>query len=351
MLSTVTLLSFTLVSRAEDPVAQFTSAKERYRAGDLDGALQRLESLLTADDLDQPIEQRVRDLAGSALQRRGEEHFRHARLAKSIEDFDRQVQLQPNRAAEHWQRGIAYYYAGEYEKGARQFELHQTVNPQDVENAAWHFLCVIRAPKGSIEAAQKQLIPVTRDSRVPMAQIQKLFAGTMTPEEVLRVGEEAGGMARFYADLYVGLYYEARGRDGESLRFVARAAGNSTARKTYMGDVARVHVILRKKTGSSTQIRGPEGWGAAGGQPFHDQPVVFELAGLRAMRTEKIVAAAQGDDCLAALFVLAVLWDRSFKKWHVQLPLVVAKTESSVLVPRETPHCRPPAGNTNCCFG
>lgn len=257
ILSTVLLLSFTTASGARDLGAQLTTAEESYRTGDLNGALQRLEPLLTADDLDQPSQQRVRELATRVLQSRGEEHFRHARIAESIADFDRQVQLLPDRAAEHWQRGIAYYYAGEYEKGARQFELHQTVNPQDVENAVWHFLCSVCAPKGSIEAARKKLIPVTRDSRIPMAQIQQLFAGTMTPEEVLRAGEEAGGTAKFYADLYVGLFYEARDRDEESLRLVARAAENPVAKKNYMGDVARVHVILRKKAASSPQARGP----------------------------------------------------------------------------------------------
>ena len=151
---------------------------------------------LTADDLDQQSKERARELAARVLQLRGEEHFRQARIPESIADFDRQLELQPDRAAEHWQRGIAYYYAGEYEKGARQFKLHQTVNPQDVENAVWHFLCVARAPKGSVEAARKTLIPVTHDSRVPMAQIQQMFAGTMTPEEVLRAGEEAGGAGK-----------------------------------------------------------------------------------------------------------------------------------------------------------
>ena len=267
ILSTVMLLSFATASSAQDPGAQLTAAQERYRAGDLDGALQRLEPLLTADDLDQPSKQRVRELATRVLQLRGEEHFRQARIAESIADFDRQVQLQPDQAAEHWQRGIAYYYAGEYEKGARQFELHQTVNPQDVENAAWHFLCVVRAPKGSVEAARKSLIPVTRDSRVPMAQIQQLFAGNMTPEEVLRAGEEAGGTAKFYADLYVGLYYEALDRDDESLRLVARAADNPAARKNYMGDVARVHVILRKKTAADA-AGSMKGAASAANRPF-----------------------------------------------------------------------------------
>jgi lipoprotein NlpI len=250
IVSTAVLLSLTTAS-AQNPRTALVTAQDRFRAGDLDGALEQLEPLLTAVNFDQPTKQRVRELTIRVLQLRGEKHFRQARIAESIADFDRQVHLQPDLAAEHWQRGIAYYYAGQYEKGARQFKLHQSVNPQDVENAAWHFLCVVRGPKGTLAAARKQLIPVARDSRVPMAQIQKLFAGTMSPEDVLRAGKDAGEAATFYANLYVGLYYEAIGRGDDSLRLVSRAADNPAARNSYMGNVARVHVILRKKTGDS----------------------------------------------------------------------------------------------------
>ena len=41
-----------------------------------------------------------------------------------------------------------------------------------------------------------------------MAQVQQLFAGSTTPEAVLRAGEEGKDAAKFYANLYVGLYYE-----------------------------------------------------------------------------------------------------------------------------------------------
>jgi lipoprotein NlpI len=191
--------------------------------------------------------ERARELAAQVLHARGEQHFRKARIDQSIADFERQIQLTPIRAAEHWQLGIAYYYAGEYEKGARQFELHRTVNPQDVENAAWHFLCAVRAPQGSVEAARKTLIPVTRDTRVPMAQIQQMFAGELAPEDVLEAGDKAGGTAKFYADLYVGLYYEALGRDEDALRRIKPAAQNPAAKDSYMGDVARVHVKLREQ--------------------------------------------------------------------------------------------------------
>jgi hypothetical protein len=186
-------------------------------------------------------------LSARELHLRGEEHFRYGRIRESIADFDRQLELQPERAAEHWQRGISYYYAGEYEKGARQFELHRTVNPEDVENAAWHFLCVARAPGGSVESARSALISVTRDTRIPMAQIQQMFAGMRTPEAVLQAGEIAGGMAKFYAALYVGLYFEALGREEDSLRLISSAAANPVAQDHYMGDVARVHVALREK--------------------------------------------------------------------------------------------------------
>lgn len=259
LLSTVILLGFAAVASARDADAELAAALGEYSAGDLDAALRRLEPLLAAEDLDPPSKQRVRDLATRVLQSRGEERFRQARIKESVADFDRPVELQPDRAAEHWQRGIAYYYAGEYEKGARQFELHQTVNPQDVENAVWHFLCLVRAPKGSVDGARKKLIPVTRDARIPMAQIQKLFAGETTPEEVLRAGEKAGGTAKFYADLYVGLYYEALDRDDDSLRLVTRAAENPVGKQSYMGDVARVHVKLRKKEASSTKAGDPKG--------------------------------------------------------------------------------------------
>jgi lipoprotein NlpI len=246
LLSVVLLLGFAATTAA-DPIAdQLKAADAAYRKGELNQAMSRLGPLLETEE-GTAIELQVKALAARILHARGEEHFRHRRIAASVVDFDREVELQPEREAEHWQRGIAYYYAEEYEKGARQFELHKAVNPQDAENAAWHFLCVVRGPNGSVKAARTRLIDVNRDSRVPMAQVQKMFAGKLSPEEVARVGEAEGGTAKFYADLYAGLYYEALGRAEESLRLILRAADNPTAKNAYMGDVARVHVALRKK--------------------------------------------------------------------------------------------------------
>jgi tetratricopeptide (TPR) repeat protein len=256
--STLVVCCFTTDALALAVGSQLDAAREKYRAGDFSGALKHLEPLLEADDLDQMSKDEARKLAARALHLRGEEHFRQARIAESIGDFDRELELAPERAPQHWQRGIALYYAGQYEKGAEQFNLHQTVNPQDVENAAWHFLCTVRTPGGSVEAARKKLIPVTQDSRSPMAQVQQMFAGETAPDEVLRVGEEAAGTAQFYAELYVGLYYEAVGRHDQSLHLVSLAAENAASKDNYMGDVARVHVALRQNAPRSTQPRGQQ---------------------------------------------------------------------------------------------
>jgi lipoprotein NlpI len=230
--------------------AAAAEAMTRYHAGQFDAALAALEPLLAAD-LDKSSRQGVEVLARRVLHARGEEHFRQARIAEAIADFDREIALDPDVAPEHWQRGIAYYYAEEFDKGARQFEAHRTVNPQDVENAAWHFLCVARGTKGSFEKARKGLIAVTDDPREPMADIQRLFAGAATPEDVQRAGERGGDLGRFYADLYCGLYLEALGRGEESLRRIERAAENPVARDRYMGGVARVHVKLRKDSATA----------------------------------------------------------------------------------------------------
>ena len=76
--------------------------------------------------------------------RRGSEHFKLGHIEASIADFDRAIELDPKQEPYHWQRGISYYYAGLYRKGRDQFQSHQRVNANDVENAVWHFLCGAR---------------------------------------------------------------------------------------------------------------------------------------------------------------------------------------------------------------
>ena len=104
--------------------------------------------------------------------------FRAVRIAESVKGFDQVAKLVPSYAPQLWQRGIAQYYARQYKQCRAQFESHRTVNPNDVENAAWHFLCVARAE--SAEKARAALLPVGPDARVPMRQVYEMFRNKLT---------------------------------------------------------------------------------------------------------------------------------------------------------------------------
>jgi lipoprotein NlpI len=198
-------------------------------------------------DYDQVIQRDPK--AAMIYQRRGVEHFKAGNFKQSVADFDKFLEFVPAQAPQHWQRGISCYYAGMFEEGRKQFELHQTVNPRDVENAVWHFLCVARA--SSVAKARASLIPVTGDGRVPMAEVQLLFAGKLKPEDVLKAAQTGEGSKErrneqlFYAHLYLGLYYEAVGDAPKAREHILRAATEFKS-DHYMGDVARVHAAVLK---------------------------------------------------------------------------------------------------------
>ena len=166
--------------------------------------------------------------------------FENGRFAESAAAFDSLAKADPAQAPYLWQRGIALYYAGRYNDCRRQFESHRTVNPNDVENAAWHFLCVARAE--SPAKARAALLPVGPDARVPMRQVYQMFRGTLTPEQVLSAaGSQSDG--QFYAHLYLGLYFEALGMKDRALEHIKIAAADRFERDGgYMHMVARVHL-------------------------------------------------------------------------------------------------------------
>lgn len=171
--------------------------------------------------------------------------FRSGRIAESAALFDTLARLVPDSAPGLWQRGIALYYAGRYKDCRAQFESHRTVNPNDVENAAWHFACVARAE--SPEKARAALLPVGPDSRTPMREIYQMFRGTLTPDEVLTAAG-AQPNARFYANLYLGLYFEALGNKARALDYITAAADTRYAPVGgYMYTVARIHLDILQR--------------------------------------------------------------------------------------------------------
>jgi lipoprotein NlpI len=168
--------------------------------------------------------------------------FVAGRIAESVAGFDRLAKADHAGAPHLWQRGIALYYAGRFADCRDQFVSHRTVNPDDVENAAWHFLCVARVD--SPAAAEKALLPVGPDARVPMREVYEMFRGRATEAQVMSA---AGSdlTAQFFANLYVGLYLEATGKHDAARKRIATAADpRFAAAGGYMHDVARVHVKL-----------------------------------------------------------------------------------------------------------
>ncbi len=185
--------------------------------------------------------------AVDAFRNRGIEHFKQGHVRESVEDFNKELRLAPKRLAYHWMRGLSFYYAGQFDAGKKQFEVHRSVNPNDVENAVWHFLCTAKAE--GMEKARELYIPIRGDSRVPMMEVHALFGGKGTIEDVMKA-VEAGSPRQlelnnryFFAHLYLGLYYDALGDTRKMKEHIGLAVGKY-AQKHYMGDCARVHQMM-----------------------------------------------------------------------------------------------------------
>ena len=185
------------------------------------------------------VEQTPREIMNRAT-----DDFRAGRIEQSVAGFDRVAKLSPADAPYLWQRGIALYYAGRFADCRDMFGSHRTVNPDDVENAAWHFLCAARAE--SAAAARKQILPVGPDARMPMHEVYQMYLGRLTPAQVLSAaGNDAS--AQFFARLYVGLYLEATGDAARGREHIAIAAApRYAAVGGYMHDVAKVHMMMAK---------------------------------------------------------------------------------------------------------
>ncbi|MDB5313020.1 MAG: nlpI [Gemmataceae bacterium] len=185
-----------------------------------------------------------------AYDRRGDAQLKLGKFKEAIADFDTFLEMKPKFAPEHWRRGIALYYAGRFDDGRKQFDLHRTVNPEDVENSAWHYLCNARA--NTPKKAREDLIPVTRDARVPMKQVLDLFAGKLKPQDVIDSAEaaklegEALTEARFYAHLYVALYYESEKDEKKALDHLTTAVEKYKIGH-YMWDVGNAQLAVLKK--------------------------------------------------------------------------------------------------------
>ncbi|MGE3537593.1 MAG: hypothetical protein AB7N91_09155 [Candidatus Tectimicrobiota bacterium] len=173
---------------------------------------------------------------------RGMASFKLGEISAALADFNRAEECNPALTPYLWQRGLAYYYAGRFAEGARQFEVDLTVNGHDVEETVWRYLC--QAREYGAQEARARLLPVRRDARPVMHWIYGLFADEQTPEAVLTQHGTAAASAQFYSRLYVGLYWEAQGNACQARRYITQAAAMQYL-EDYMGWLALVHQQLR----------------------------------------------------------------------------------------------------------
>lgn len=249
-----------------------TEANAALRAGKVQDAIDLAEKAIKADpkDADAPFvaghaysaarehEKAVKAFTAAlaldpkkvrANDSRGDAYLKLGKFKEAIADFDVFLDANPKFAPDHWRRGIALYYAGRFADGVKQFDIHRTVNPEDVENSAWHYLCNARA--NTPKKAREDLIPVTKDTRVPMAQVLQLFGGKLKPQDVIDAAEKSGRKggdltsARFYAHLYVALYYDAEGDAKKVLEHLTEAVEKHKI-GDYMWDVGAAHLAILK---------------------------------------------------------------------------------------------------------
>jgi lipoprotein NlpI len=275
---TLLLASFLAVglpcgARDETPRDLLNAAVKALEKGEADEALKLTEKALTLDPSsarghflrgnayeilhrhDEAIAEfrsclRLDPALAAAYDHLGSELFKLGRIPEALASFDRFLELRPGERPGHWKRGIALYYAGKFDEGRRQFAAYEKVSTDDVENAAWHYLCNARAH--GVEKARKELLKIGNDRRVPLMKVYALYAGQGTPDDVLaavREGDPKGAELKerlFYAHLYLGLYYEAAGDRKRAFEHIARAADDNKV-GGYMGDVARVQRDVLKK--------------------------------------------------------------------------------------------------------
>src|SRR5262245_3981703 len=129
----ITMVILALVAApvwADDAAELANQANAAMKKGDPAAALKLADQAVAADPK-----------LGIAYDVRGTAYFKLGKIKESLADFDRYIELVPKAAAAHWRRGLTLYYADEFAKGVAQFTTSDKEEPNDVENAVWHFLC------------------------------------------------------------------------------------------------------------------------------------------------------------------------------------------------------------------
>ncbi len=187
------------------------------------------------------------DLA--AVSKRGDLHFFSGEFAKSVSDYERMSELDPKLDASHWRLGIAYFYADQPEKSAKQFDKFFVTDDVDREAGLWKYIA--QAPTLGADKARAGLLKYKKDDREPMPTIYRLFEEELTPADLLKsvdakLSDNVREQRLFYIELYLGLWHDAHKRPAEAMPHFRAATANRWGRSAsygpnYMWHVGRLH--------------------------------------------------------------------------------------------------------------
>jgi lipoprotein NlpI len=178
--------------------------------------------------------------------KRGDARFFQGKFSEAVADYDKMVELNEKLEAAHWRRGIACFYAEDYEQAAHQFKIYHTFDNVDRENGIWRYLSQVKSV--GRDEARKGLLKYAKDDREPFPSVYKLFAGEITPEEILdgiaaaEITKEDRAKRLFYAELYIGLNYFVEEKPELAQQHLAEAVKNDWGRKSGYGPNYMWHV-------------------------------------------------------------------------------------------------------------
>ena len=182
------------------------------------------------------------------LTRRGDARLFLGDAKGAVADFEKEISIDASHDAPHWRLGIAYLFAGDFAKSAKQFEKYHAHDGRDRENGVWQFLANARVV--GLEKARTAMLEYTRFDREPFPAVYEMLAGKKTGAEVLaemvKKGHGDDAPVMFFAHYYVGLNEDLLGHKDAAREHLAKSvalAMKAGARggPGYMGQVARLH--------------------------------------------------------------------------------------------------------------
>ncbi len=193
----------------------------------------------------------------SAYSSRGDALFFLGRFDEAVADYEQMVKLDESLGNSHWRRGIAFFYAGRFKDAAAQFESYHSFDQVDRENGIWRYLSQHKAY--GQKQAREGLLKYEKDDREPFPAVYNLFAGTMTPQQILdaidkaKLSKDEREKRLFYSHLYIGLNHAVEGDDAAAQRHLRLSTLNKWGPSAgygpnYMWQVGRLHEeLLRTK--------------------------------------------------------------------------------------------------------